>query len=389
MRVIINTRETDKEIYISPSKSHIAFNLPSLHTQVSSVSITTAEIPYSFYQIQSRNNIIKCNEQFITLPIGNYSITSLLNYFNEKSRIAFNTDLWGEMKYNKIQSKFEITMNELNSDINTIEFLGDSAVLFGFTSTPIIYIGPYQIPNPQYIDTSIYVYDIRFNYFDTYISGGSNNNKIKIHRYGNSTGETLTITEPDNYNPYYLVDTLQTLIDQVMPNTLKLHIASHAAYDEERNQYIIYALIVRFLQNDTTSSISYDIKLDLMALSPLFNITTPLVFRNPPPRLPDKLPTVQFIQANQMPQLNSINNIFINCNFIQRGVIVNNKYTKFLCRIPLDNAQPNEMILFKDYNNTQYEINTTLNRIELTLCDYKGNIIDLNGCDWFIELSFQ
>lgn len=386
MRVIINTRDTDKDFYISPDKSTVSFNIPLQKLQFEKVKVISAEIPYSFYQIHSKNNNVKVNDKYFNLPLGNYSINTLLNYFKTNVNEILNTDIWGEITYDKIQSKFEIKKNELSTDIIHFDFTEKSSLLFGFTKG--FYLGPPQTPNPPYIDNSKYTYHKIFNPFDTYISGSSNNNTFKVMRFGSSTGETLTIVEPDNYIPSALAEVIQNLLNMLMPNHFKIYVNEFLAIDDIEEPTKKFNFHIEFLKNSTTSTITYDIKIEFNThIKNLFNINEDLIFRNPPLRPAEPIPTVQYIKADHMPQLNSINNIFIQCNFIDRGIIINNKFSKFLCRIPLKNFSPNEMIVY-EYNDEAYDITGNISNIELSLCDHYGNPIYMNGCDWFIELKF-
>ena len=97
------------------------------------VSVIDAEIPYSFYNVTSKNNTLTINGQTISIEEKNYSVFNIVDAFNEKFTLnsalqSFNISMTFDDNTNKfkIQSSTQIT---INSTTMTKEL--------GFTSLPI------------------------------------------------------------------------------------------------------------------------------------------------------------------------------------------------------------------------------------------------------------
>ena len=116
------------------NNNEYTFNLPLLEVQDGYYlyfSIVNCIIPYSFYNINSNNNVLnyKINSvnYSLTIPIGNYSIINLVAYLNSQlTNFTF--------AYNKIYNKITIT-NSINDFIlNSSNFL----TLIGFNNSNYI-----------------------------------------------------------------------------------------------------------------------------------------------------------------------------------------------------------------------------------------------------------
>ena len=136
-RIVTLTSATAKNKYNSTALSDVEFEMIGLLKQESDiifteVSVLSAEIPVSFYNVTATNNafryIFGAINYLITIPVGNYNATTLITYLNTQF-IAPVT-----MTISKLTGKITLTGN----GINTIQYLGGTSTtntIIGFTNT--------------------------------------------------------------------------------------------------------------------------------------------------------------------------------------------------------------------------------------------------------------
>ena len=114
-----------------------------IHTEI---SVLSAEIPVSFYNINTTNNSLRyifgAINYLITIPVGNYNATSLITYLNTQfvSPVV--------MAISNITGKITITGN----GSSTIQYLGLTSTtntLLGFLSATYSSITPLSAPYPM------------------------------------------------------------------------------------------------------------------------------------------------------------------------------------------------------------------------------------------------
>ena len=149
-RIVTLTSATAKIKYNSTMLSSVEFEMIGLlrqeadilHTEI---SVLSAEIPVSFYNVNATNNtfryIFNSISYLITIPVGNYNATTLITYINTQLVSPL------VMSILKLTGKITITGN----GVNTIQYLGSTSTtntLFGFTnvtSSGIILAAPFPM----------------------------------------------------------------------------------------------------------------------------------------------------------------------------------------------------------------------------------------------------
>ena len=96
------------------------------------------------------------------------------------------------------------------------------------------------------------------------------------------------------------------------------------------------------------------------------------------------------IVSNACINLQSIQVLYINSNFISKSVNVTNvNKSTTICTIPISNP-PYSLITYANGNN--YKVNifqNSFNLINIKICDQNNNIIDLNNCHWSLTLQID
>ena len=96
------------------------------------------------------------------------------------------------------------------------------------------------------------------------------------------------------------------------------------------------------------------------------------------------------INSNACINLQSIQVLYINSNFISKSVNVSNvNKATTICTIPIS-TPPYSLITYANGNN--YKVNifqNSFNLINIKICDQNNNIIDLNNCHWSLTLQID
>jgi hypothetical protein len=96
------------------------------------------------------------------------------------------------------------------------------------------------------------------------------------------------------------------------------------------------------------------------------------------------------IVSNACINLQSIQVLYINSNFISKSVNVTNvNKATTVCTIPIS-TPPYSLITYSNSNN--YKVNifqNSFNLINIKICDQNNNIIDLNNCHWSLTLQID
>lgn len=125
-QVSLNSEFADE---ILNGSSDCVFYLPDVSVDSQSyiyVSLVSANIPYSFYNINSSNNFLaftKNSQQYsYYIPVGNYNVNSLMSQINQDLAL-YNITL----TYNKLTNKYSFSSNLPTTFLNTstcFQFLG-------------------------------------------------------------------------------------------------------------------------------------------------------------------------------------------------------------------------------------------------------------------------
>lgn len=88
IRAIINSRN---RLNISDSSDNFTYSFNETVTRVKGIEIERIVIPYSFYPINSTNNVLTFNNgvNSITITPGSYTATTLINEMNTKLAVTF------------------------------------------------------------------------------------------------------------------------------------------------------------------------------------------------------------------------------------------------------------------------------------------------------------
>ena len=131
----MNIIKDSKKYFLTPSggtskndtyKSDLLYNIPGLvkdesYILYNTISISHAEIPYSFYIINVYNNLLSLSTGDIYIDRGNYNASSLLKYLN--SKLPANLTL----TFNSTNGKFTFSYNQpfsINPSTTLFEILG-------------------------------------------------------------------------------------------------------------------------------------------------------------------------------------------------------------------------------------------------------------------------
>jgi len=96
------------------------------------------------------------------------------------------------------------------------------------------------------------------------------------------------------------------------------------------------------------------------------------------------------IISNACINLQSIQVLYINSNFVSKSVNVSNvNKATTICTIPI-NVPPYSLITYSNSNN--YKVNifqNNFNLINIKICDQNNNVIELNNCHWSLTLQID
>ena len=200
------------------NNNEYTFNLPLLEVQDGYYlyfSIVNCVIPYSFYNINSNNNVLnyKINSvnYSLTIPIGNYSIINLVAYLNSQlTNFTF--------AYNKIYNKITIT-NSINDFIlNSSNFL----TLIGFNNSNYIstnktLTSPNCI-NINYIRCINLISNIITYNINTSKNLVNNNNIICSIPVNTSPNTLIQYQNTNNFRTNLFVNTLNKIVIKLVDN---------------------------------------------------------------------------------------------------------------------------------------------------------------------------
>ena len=96
------------------------------------------------------------------------------------------------------------------------------------------------------------------------------------------------------------------------------------------------------------------------------------------------------IVSNACINLQSIQVLYINSNFISKSVNVSNvNKATTICSIPIS-VPPYSLITYSNSNNHKVNIfQNSFNLINIKICNQDNNIIDLNNCHWSLTLQID
>ena len=200
------------------NNNEYTFNLPLLEVQDGYYlyfSIVNCVIPYSFYNINSNNNVLnyKINSvnYSLTIPIGNYSIINLVAYLNSQlTNFTF--------AYNKIYNKITIT-NSINDFIlNSSNFL----TLIGFNNSNYISTNKTltspNCSNINYIRCINLISNIITYNINTSKNLVNNNNIICSIPVNTSPNTLIQYQNTNNFRTNLFVNTLNKIVIKLVDN---------------------------------------------------------------------------------------------------------------------------------------------------------------------------
>lgn len=150
-RIVTLTSATAKNKYNSTALSDVEFEMIGLLRQESDIihteiSVLSAEIPVSFYNVTANNNTLRyiyiATNYLITIPVGNYNATTLITYINTQLVAPL------VMSISKLTGKITIS----GGGGNTIQYLGATSTtntIIGFTNTTSSGVGTLVAPFPM------------------------------------------------------------------------------------------------------------------------------------------------------------------------------------------------------------------------------------------------
>lgn len=107
----LNGEKNSRMIFNIPNMIHMTPNITDIW-----ISVNSAVIPSSFYNINSTNNKIKIGSTIFSITEGNYNINDLITAINAQT----NTALLVSLAYNSITNKTTITNNGGTSQVITL-----------------------------------------------------------------------------------------------------------------------------------------------------------------------------------------------------------------------------------------------------------------------------
>lgn len=120
--ILFSMSSTSAVVKLNGSKnSRMVFNIPNMIHMTPNItdiwiSINSAVIPSSFYNINSNNNKIKIGSTIFSITEGNYNINDLITTINTQT----NTALLMLFSYNSITNKTTVTNNGGTSQVITL-----------------------------------------------------------------------------------------------------------------------------------------------------------------------------------------------------------------------------------------------------------------------------
>jgi hypothetical protein len=165
IQIYLNSQSADKSFN---GAADCEYNLPLIEIPDGFhiyLSVVSCLIPYSFYNINNRNNVLQYSFDGITIntlsiPIGNYNVNSLLSFL-KSNLVAFT------ITYNNITNKFTFTHPTNNfmfmSSSTCLQILGFnnnetiSSVIFSLTSVNCVNV--YTIRTVQ-VNSNLITYNI-------------------------------------------------------------------------------------------------------------------------------------------------------------------------------------------------------------------------------------
>jgi len=165
IQIYLNSQSADKSFN---GAADCEYNLPLIEIPDGFhiyLSVVSCLIPYSFYNINNRNNVLQYSFDGITIntlsiPIGNYNVNSLLSFL-KSNLVAFT------ITYNNITNKFTFTHPTNNfmfmSSSTCLQILGfnnnETISSFIFSLTSVNCVNVYTIRTVQ-VNSNLITYNI-------------------------------------------------------------------------------------------------------------------------------------------------------------------------------------------------------------------------------------
>lgn len=153
---VINSR--DRRLPLSETSSNFTFSFNKSLNRIKEIRLNTIQIPYTFYPINSNNNVLTFNDAAtsITITPGNYTTTTLSAELKTKIEAAFIGDT-ATITFSTTTLKLTIAKTSpFKIDSITDEPTSTAAPILGFqtttsTATSVTADGALNISGPDYI----------------------------------------------------------------------------------------------------------------------------------------------------------------------------------------------------------------------------------------------
>ncbi len=156
IRAVINSK--NRRLPLTETSHNFTFSFNDLTTRITEIVIERVEIPYSFYAINATNNVLKLNNNAITITLtpGNYTSTTIQTELKSKIDAAF-ADTNTTVSFSS--STYKLTISRTSAFIinsSSDEPTSTAADILGFkvstaSSTSATASGAINISGPNYI----------------------------------------------------------------------------------------------------------------------------------------------------------------------------------------------------------------------------------------------
>jgi hypothetical protein len=96
------------------------------------------------------------------------------------------------------------------------------------------------------------------------------------------------------------------------------------------------------------------------------------------------------VLANNVAKFNSVDSFLIHCDLVDRGILLNNKYSQVLGQVLID-VSPGSQIIYNPFNPTRVEANNLIGgsrrAIRVWLTDQSGNAVNTNNEMYSLKLK--
>ena len=157
----INSRESNYKVTTNPIQ--VSYNNTGNSSLIQRITIKGASIPHVFYNVNSTNNVLIfftiVTNYTVTFPIGQYTVNSLISYFNSTSQsISSGVSLSFNTLTNKIYALSVSSIAAFTTNSTCFQILGlrkgEEFVFQQNINTPLLYMPDFSGIRNIYAETS-------------------------------------------------------------------------------------------------------------------------------------------------------------------------------------------------------------------------------------------